>query len=380
MHVFLRSNADRLAIRPVETPWTEKRTIRVFGPSDLNFRENISYPIFWQESDLALSSPVAESEETSQPRASDAERDTHSASGPLQHVVSPSSEGQAKRPLTPLLRLEPLRQFTRNNSSHTLLSTSASAAASISSSTKFRNINDDFDLPLLPATIFVRNHDRSVSTASCVTVQIGLRTCHTKYALNLFEASPSSILGLPMAPRPACFADHDDWSDPASTRSSPPTETLKNINSSIAQTYKVEVVTPYEIFLKPLAFMPDPAWHRPRNSMPQQPRVPTELFALPQHAWTASRQTPAIRQPLFRNPRRQDATRNSNVHLDASHEQLQCPRPAFRFTLRRPQLPFPSQSVKRLCWTADPRSIEDGYVGFKPESAIPRPSGLPRSP
>jgi len=285
MHVFLRSNADRLAIRAVETPWSDKRAIRVLGPSNLNFRENINYPVFWQDDDYALSPSFAKSEETSQPPASDSDWDSHSASGPLQHVVLPSPKGQAKRPLTPLLRMEPLRRFNRNNPSYGLFPTPVSAAAHMSSSTTFANINDDIDLPLLPAPVFLRNHDRSESAGSSVTVQIGLRLSYRNFAVEPIKISPPSIDGLPMAPRTTCFTNLEDWSEPTLTPSSASNETSKDFESLSAQIHKARVVTPIQIFFQPQAITHDLAEHKPQNSVPQQPLVPTELFTLPQQAF-----------------------------------------------------------------------------------------------
>lgn len=209
----------------------------------------------------------------------------------------------------------------------------------------------------------VHNRDHSDSAGSSLTVQIGLRMSYTIHVPDPIEALPPSITSLSIAPRTASFADHNNWSDTASTRLSASTE---NVNSLTAHTSKIEVLMPYETFLAPLAFMSDLAEHKRRNPMLQQPRVQTELFALAQHALNASRPTPAIRQPFLPNPE-PGAAPNSNVHLDASHEQLQYLRPAFKFT----SATFPLPAVNRLYWTANTRSIEGGFAEFKPESAIP---------
>ena len=199
MHVFFRSDADRLAIRPVGAPWSDNRGNGTSGSSDLNSGENISHLIFWQGDDIALGSSFAESEEISRPRASNSGSDAHSASSPLRHVESLGPKGQAKRPVTPLLRLELPHNPTRNNSFHTFFPTSASAASLMSSSMTSNIIDDDIDLPLLPPTVFVRNHNRSVSTGSSLTVQFGLRISYTNHALDHIEASSASIIRLHIA-------------------------------------------------------------------------------------------------------------------------------------------------------------------------------------
>jgi hypothetical protein len=44
IHIFLRANAARLAIKPRETPWQARRRFRLFGPSELEIM-NISPPL-----------------------------------------------------------------------------------------------------------------------------------------------------------------------------------------------------------------------------------------------------------------------------------------------------------------------------------------------
>jgi hypothetical protein len=46
--MFLRANAARVAIKPSDTPWQERRGFRLFGPSDLELM-HISAPIMKQE-------------------------------------------------------------------------------------------------------------------------------------------------------------------------------------------------------------------------------------------------------------------------------------------------------------------------------------------
>lgn len=170
------------------------------------------------------------------------------ASDPPQHVVFPSLKEQAKRPLTPILKMEPPREVPRMRSSYALFPTSVSAAASQSSSTTFHNINDDIDLPLLSTPLLVRNLDRSDSAGSSATLQIGFRLSYTDCALDPIEALPPSILGLPMGPRNACFTHLGNWSEMASTRTSASSKTLKDFDPLPAQTYKIRVVPPYDIF------------------------------------------------------------------------------------------------------------------------------------
>lgn len=200
MHVFLRSNADRLAIRSAQTPWTEKRTMRVFGPSDLNMREHISYPVLWQVGDHDNDSFIATSEKSSVKSSENSDYDSFSTCGPLQHAVFPSPKSNS--PVTPNTRNSPARQVTRNNSAYSIFPTSASSQqAHMSTSTTFSRFKDEYEMPLPPPPLFATQHERndSVQTrASSATVQIGLRLSYLNHALDPIGASPSPILQLPL--------------------------------------------------------------------------------------------------------------------------------------------------------------------------------------
>ncbi|MCJ1472939.1 hypothetical protein MMC13_001588 [Lambiella insularis] len=45
LHLFLRTNSYRIAIRSAKVPWSEKRALRLFGPNDLNLGKVISSPL-----------------------------------------------------------------------------------------------------------------------------------------------------------------------------------------------------------------------------------------------------------------------------------------------------------------------------------------------
>lgn len=200
MHIFLRSNADRLAIRGAQTPWTEKRTMRVFGPSDLNIRGHISYPVLWQAGDHDNNSFIAKSEKSSVKSSENSDYDSFSTRGPLQHAVFPSPT--SNRPATPQLKNSPVRQVACNNSAYSIFPTVASSQqAHMSTSTTFSNFNDEYEMPLPPPPLFAIKHERSDSAqtrTSSATVQIGLRLSYLNHALDPIEASPSSVLQLPL--------------------------------------------------------------------------------------------------------------------------------------------------------------------------------------
>ena len=198
MHIFLRSNADRLAIRGAATPWSEKRTMRVFGPSDLNIREHISYPVLWQAEEQGNNSFDGKSEKGSLKSTEISDNGKSDTSMSLQHAVFPSPD--PNRPFTPSLKMSPARRVTRNNSAYTVFPTLASSQqAHLSTSTTFSNVNDEYEMPLPPPPLFAMKHERSDSAQtrqSSATVQIGLRLSYMNHALDPLEASPPAILPL----------------------------------------------------------------------------------------------------------------------------------------------------------------------------------------
>ncbi|KAL8829746.1 MAG: hypothetical protein Q9191_001839 [Dirinaria sp. TL-2023a] len=197
MHVVLRSNADRLAIRSIETPWTDKRTMRVFGPSDLNIRQHISYPVLWQSDDEDHKSSI-NSEKATQVSPTDSNYDAYSASGPLHHIVFPSPEVKPGPSLATPLKTSQTRRVTQNSASYRVFPDPQHAAiAHMSTSTTFSDVDDHTSLPLPPAPLFATKHDRNISSQSGETVQIGLRLSYMNHALDPIEASPPSIIGLP---------------------------------------------------------------------------------------------------------------------------------------------------------------------------------------
>jgi hypothetical protein len=134
--------------------------------------------------------------------------------------------------------------------------------------------------------------------------------------------------------------------------------------------------------------MPDTAEHRPRNDVPQQQSVPAELSTLPQQAYNGSRQAPTPLQPPVQqsvlDPARDLNARTSPVatplRVGPSPRQWQNLQPVFSLQpIPKPQPPFPNLPVNKSRVTADTRSIEDPFAVVKPESALPRPSGSPRS-
>ena len=245
MHIFLRSNADRLAIRGTATPWSEKRTMRVFGPSDLNMREHISYPVLWQADEQDNKSFDTKSEKSS--LGSTGTSDNHNSGTPmtLQHAVFPSPD--PNRPCTPPLKMSPVRRVTRNNSAYTVFPTLASAQqAHLSTSTTFSHFNDEYEMPLPPPPLFATHHERNDSAQtrqSSATVQIGLRLSYMNHALDPLEASPPAILPLSLQSTDSIPQDLR-IKRPDLRRASASSDTVNFHTISPAQVYETQTMLP----------------------------------------------------------------------------------------------------------------------------------------
>ena len=237
MHIFLRSNADRLAVRGADTPWSDKRTMRMFGPSDLNIQEHMRSSLLWQSKDHYRNSFIAEKLEKSPTDSTmTSEYDNYYSHSPLQHAVFPSPT--EKRPLNPPAKLSLGRQ--RNNSSYSIFPTAASAQQShMSPSTTFSNTEEACEMPLPPPPLFSPKHERNdsgQSRQSSATVQIGLRLSSMTNAL------------LPLDPLPQDSLQQQQHLTGSSFNPNPTRQKLKRASASsdavndsaalLAQTYK----------------------------------------------------------------------------------------------------------------------------------------------
>ena len=201
LHVFLRSNADRSAIRAMATPWSQKRRLRVFGPSDLDMKMHISSPILRQESfnektdeefELTaqlerptMQSPILLPNRSNSPR-------THlqyldfTTEPPVPHMG----------PILQLPRAVSSQPGTQNRSNYSIYPTPASAVVRTSTSTI---MSQGTEHAIQPPPPFSRARERGFSGQSSATVQIGLRLSYLHRALDPIEREPPSpSLHLPL--------------------------------------------------------------------------------------------------------------------------------------------------------------------------------------
>ena len=213
--MFLRSNADRSAIRAMATPWSKKRRLRIFGPSDLDMKMHISSPILFRKSfnekadeDYQLTAQSGRSPDVSptvSPKRSNSSRTR------LQYLdFTTESPVPRINLITQPIRLVSSQPTTQNRSNYSIYPTSASAIVRTSSST---TMSQGTELPIQPPPPLSRARERGFSEQSSATVQIGLRLSYLHRALNPIEREPASpSLHLPL--------QHPYSSRPSSTGSS----------------------------------------------------------------------------------------------------------------------------------------------------------------
>ncbi|KAL9097908.1 MAG: hypothetical protein Q9165_000234 [Trypethelium subeluteriae] len=178
LHLILRANAARMAIKPIQTPWQSKRSFRLFGPNDLETCMNISGPLaLINPKDEDLESAYGEkgfdldADATIRPELAQLESDDlHEALTNEINKSWPLIRSQQSVPPTP----PPKVSSHQRNGSYSLFPTAASADAGARPiSTPSENEEPSSLLP--PRPFFSRRHKRESSAGSSATVQIGLR-------------------------------------------------------------------------------------------------------------------------------------------------------------------------------------------------------------
>ena len=168
LHFFLRSNADRLAIRLIHTPWSENRRICFFGPNELSIPMVISPPLLLARDDNRANIVPA---------------------GRLQYLKATtqgleSCVGQTDlnphripRPTNLTQSLNVTERPKRTRSTYSIFPTRASARQLSWSTTH----SASSEIIQLPQPLFARRHRRDDSDQTSETVQIGMRLSHAMY-------------------------------------------------------------------------------------------------------------------------------------------------------------------------------------------------------
>ncbi|KAL9003995.1 MAG: hypothetical protein Q9188_003180 [Gyalolechia gomerana] len=196
LHVFLRANADRTAIRPMESTWTQKRGLRLFGPSDLEMTMHITSPVLWEKDDerrfdddnhklmhdLRRFSRVARyvSSPTVEPDTSFSQFKAQKEAETLQYVKSTTPPAQVLlSPLTP-----------PNGSNYSIFPTFSSAMLRNSMSTTFSQDSEEVLQP--PQTKLPWSRGQEFSEQSSATVRIGCRLSNLHGSQYYGQSSPTA--------------------------------------------------------------------------------------------------------------------------------------------------------------------------------------------
>ncbi len=180
------------------TPWSRKRRLRIFGPSDLAMNVHISDPILLQKS--FRESQDEDHDFTARPKMSpdvspiDRSKSSRTC---LQHlnfakdssIPQPYSIAQPSRAVSS-------QPAVQNRTNYSIYPTPASAMVRTSIST---TMSQGTELPIQPLPPFSQARERGFSGQSSATVQIGLRLSYLHRALDPVEREPTSpSLHLPL--------------------------------------------------------------------------------------------------------------------------------------------------------------------------------------
>lgn len=195
LHIFLRANADRTAIRPIESTRTIRQGLRLFGPSDLEMTMHITSPVLLEKDeerqpdddnhklvdDLKRFSRVAKymSSPTIEPDTSFSQFMAEEGAKKLQYVEPTTPPAQ--------VLLSPLS--ARKGSNYSIFPTFRSAMLRNSMSTTFSQDNEEVFQP--PSIKLPWSHRREFSEQSSATVQIGCRLSNLRGSQHSGNPSPT---------------------------------------------------------------------------------------------------------------------------------------------------------------------------------------------
>ncbi|KAL8695666.1 MAG: hypothetical protein Q9224_003248 [Gallowayella concinna] len=192
LHIFLRSNADRAVIQPLQSMGHDKKRLRFFGPSDLEMTMYTTSAVLlndvegrYEDGNHKIQAGKRTSSHTlteCSPCAAEAEtNDAQHVDYIVEFVAQPSRPVRSP----PQIYLSP--GTPRQGSKYSIFPTFRSAMLRNSMSTTFSQEEDTKSLqPPKPLAPF--NHKRELSEQTSATVQIGLRLS------NMSDAQRSNLL------------------------------------------------------------------------------------------------------------------------------------------------------------------------------------------
>ncbi|KAL8837933.1 MAG: hypothetical protein Q9176_005409 [Flavoplaca citrina] len=173
LHLCLRSNADTLAIQPLEGTRQDKKRLRLFGPSDLEMMMHITSPALLKKANHQYTNENRRSltvTRTDSPTAASETERNDSRNGDLMNEIVE----EYSRPVPSPSQAFVSPSMRRKGSNYSLFPTFRSAMLRNSVSTTFSQ-DDDSKVLQLPRPVAAFNHKRDLSEQSSATVQIGFR-------------------------------------------------------------------------------------------------------------------------------------------------------------------------------------------------------------
>ncbi|KAL8688180.1 MAG: hypothetical protein Q9218_005844 [Villophora microphyllina] len=179
LHVFLRSNADRAAIRSPKSMSSKKRPLRVFGPSDLEMTMHITSPVLLEkeverlydnDNHKLVGKPRAPSEPTHNTNPPDKELGIASKSPRPSTIAENTAFPDQENNVPPQIIVSPSPFPHRKNSNYSIFPTFRSAMLRNSMSTTFSQDSEEQPLqPPKPILLPPSHHKRDLSQQTSAT-------------------------------------------------------------------------------------------------------------------------------------------------------------------------------------------------------------------
>ncbi|KAL8848329.1 MAG: hypothetical protein Q9221_006632 [Calogaya cf. arnoldii] len=206
LHMSLRSNADRMAIQPLEGSRQGKKRLRLFGPSDLEMTMHITSPVLLKKDEGQYTDDnyrlMTGTRTDSPPAASESERNVSPNIDFTNEIVAEYSRPVRSPPQVFLSPCTP-----RKGTNYSIFPTFRSAMLRNSMSTTFSHDEDTISLRL-PRLAAPSSHKREFSEQTSATVQIGFRLSNMTDTQRPTSPSPTpSSCCLPLHAVPDSFRE-----------------------------------------------------------------------------------------------------------------------------------------------------------------------------
>ncbi|CAO1604230.1 hypothetical protein XANCAGTX0491_007794 [Xanthoria calcicola] len=217
LHMSLRSNADRMAIQPLEGTRQDKKRLRLFGPSDLEMTMHITSPALLKQPEGRYTDDncrlMTGTQTECPPAVSEMERNNSPNADFMNEIVAEYS-----RPVRSPSHVHLSPCASRIGSNYSMFPTFRSAMLRASMSTAFSE-DEDANSLLLPQPLAPSHHKREISEQTSATVPIGFRLSSISDGQRSTPLSPTaSSCCLPLQGGPDRFIE----SPPVSPLSSCP--------------------------------------------------------------------------------------------------------------------------------------------------------------